>query len=504
MKTAQILLRDITQFTGSQYLASFVNIFRGVFIRKILGPLTMGFFTELSMFLQYGRMHDLGILNAMEREIPFYRGKSDEERMKLTQSVCFTVCLFTAIPASLLFALAAWLGPFSLSSEIRGGLYFIAVMVLTNALLSYYQILLRTYNEFSVISSVTFYGSIVETLLVVVFVYQWGLCGLLSALILGDLVWVAWALRKRPQFLKVSLVFDKQCAKALFSIGIPLSIYNFARTIFLTIDRFFILTFLGQVYLGFYSIALMVYNFMTPLPSMAYKVVYPRFMQAFGQSDSLEATEDYLTKPTLAFGYLYPLLAGLGVLALPVFLHYILPQFSEGLIPAQILLWGTCCFSLVFMWVYSIIALEKQWLMIGLTLLSALIEVGLCFLLTPFLGWGLNGIALATAVSHFFLSVFLITAVIWGHQKKGWRCVYFLVELYWPLLGTIGVVGLVMKILPFTLTSVWVDLGIFMVQAGLLLGIWGVLMFYRLNRQIPILKILKEWKSSTALAKAGG
>ena len=499
MKLTHRILKDATQFTGSQYFSNLFDIFRNVFIRKILGPLTMGLFSELLLVQQYGKLHHLGILNAMDREIPFYRGKSEQGRVQLTESVSFTVSTLTALFAGIVIALGGFL---PIAKEFRQELWFIGLFIIIDSFMSYYRVLLRTNNEFGILSKVTVYGAIAETVLTVGLAFLWGIKGLLLGMLLTSLAGTLYVIVRMPRFLKIPFNLDWKCLKSLFQMGIPLSLYGFIRTMFLSVDRILILIFLGRVYLGFYSIAVMVYNFATPLPKMVSNVLYPRFMEAFGKAGDLDQVDAYLTKPTLTFAYLYPVAAGLGALVLPFFLHYCLPQFSPGLAAAQILLWGTCCYSLIFMWGYAMIALGKQWMVLWLNIASTIVEIGLCVLLTGWLKFGLAGIAMGTALAHFFLSFLLISFIIWVYQKKKMECLRFLVRIYTPLAGAVVFVWLIGKWFPYSFDSLWLDLGMFLFQAILFVAVWGSLMFYQLNQQIPILKVLKEWRTSTVAIRS--
>ncbi len=499
MKLTHRILKDATQFTGSQYFSNFFDICRNIFIRRILGPLTMGLFSELLIVQQYGKLHHLGILNAMDREIPFYRGKSEQGQVRLTESVSFTVSTLTALLAGTAIVLGSFL---PVAKEFRRELWLIGLFIIIDSFMSYYRVLLRTNNEFGILSKVIIYGAIAETALTVGLAFLWGIKGLLLGMVLTSLAGTLYVVVRRPRFLKIPFNLDWKRLKSLFQIGVPLSLYSFIRTLFLSVDRILILVFLGRVYLGFYSIAIMVYNFATPLPKLISNVLYPRFMEAFGKAGDLDQVDAYLTKPTLTFAYLYPVAAGLGVLALPFFLHYGLPQFSPGLAAAQILLWGTCCYSLVFMWGYAMVALGRQWMVLWLNIVSTVVEIGLCVLLTGWLKFGLAGIAMGTALAHFFLSFLSISFIIWGHQKKKIECLRFLVRIHTPLAGAIVFVWLIGRSVPYSFDSLWLDFGIFLFQAVLFAAVWGSLMFHQLNQQIPILKVLKEWRASTVAIRS--
>ncbi len=491
MKLIHQILRDATRFTGSHYIASLFDIFNNLFTRKILGPMAMGLFSELMLIYQFGKLHHLGLLNALDREIPLSHGQSETSKVQLIESVAFTSCLITSWIAGAIILLGSL---FPLGWGNRIGCLLIALLVVTDNLVSYYRILLRTHNEFNTLSRLLIYASLVETIVTIIGVILWGVIGLLLAILVASLFGIFYVCRRNPRFLHIPLSINWNCLKSLFLIGIPLSLYGVIRTLFLTIDRILILTLLGRLELGFYSIAMMIYNFVTPLPRMVYNVIYPRFLQAFGKTPDLNQLKGYLFKPTLAFGTLYPLLAGVGVLSLPLLLHYFLPQFLPGLKPAQILLWGTCCYSVVFMWGYALIAIGKQWIMVLLTTLTVLLELILCYGFVKIGQLGLVGIALGTAMAHLLFSLFLMGCVLWRYQKRPNEFFSFIIKLYTPLVGAVGVVTLLEYLFPLQGSSLWHDLGHFFLQLSLFLLGWGTLMVYKLNREIQLFQILKEWK----------
>ena len=492
MKLAHQILEDITRFTGSHYLARIFDIFKSIYIRKVLGPLTMGFFSELSLIIQYGKLHHLGILGALDREIPLSRAKSQQDKLNQIQSVSFTCCIVTAFITALLLLLGYWL---PISSDIKKNLALVALFILADSFLSYYRILLRTDHQFNTLSKVNIVSSVVDTFLVVILTLWLGVTGLLVSMIFTSLSGTFIVTRSHPKLSKIPFGFDWKLFQSLIKIGIPLSIYGFIRAAFLSIDRILILFFLDRIHLGYYSIAMMLYNFITPFPKMAYSVLYPRFIESYGRTESLEKSESYLIKPTLVFGYFSPLVAGVGVLFLPFFIHYVLPHFQPGLVPAQILLWGTCCYSLIFMWGYALIALGKQWSMLWFNLMAILFEVIVCSFLVKVCKLGLIGIALGTSMAHFLLSLLLISYVLWRHQGKTRKCFQFLIRLYLPLAGAILVAGIIPNWISYSFSSVWLDFFFFCAQAAIFLVLCGPLSIYYLNRWAPLLKTLKEWQS---------
>ena len=96
------IIKDVVKLTGSSYVSFLCTFASGLVVRRFLGPAIMGLYSELMLILIYSKNHHLGILNSLDREIPFFRGKEDYGKVQELKDIGFTVCLATSIFASII------------------------------------------------------------------------------------------------------------------------------------------------------------------------------------------------------------------------------------------------------------------------------------------------------------------------------------------------------------------------------------------------------------------
>lgn len=99
---AEKVIKDVVKLTGSSYISFLCTFASGLVVRRFLGPATMGLYSELMLILHYSKNHHLGILNSLDREIPFFRGREECGKVQELKDIGFTICLATSILASVI------------------------------------------------------------------------------------------------------------------------------------------------------------------------------------------------------------------------------------------------------------------------------------------------------------------------------------------------------------------------------------------------------------------
>src|SRR5262245_46328712 len=76
-------VRDSSLFSITLILWGLCNAVRSFFIARILGPQGFGTWRFINIFVEYLHFASLGTHPAMQRTIPFLRGKNDGKNLKL-------------------------------------------------------------------------------------------------------------------------------------------------------------------------------------------------------------------------------------------------------------------------------------------------------------------------------------------------------------------------------------------------------------------------------------
>ena len=492
MGKSKTILKDSIFFSGSTYFSYIFKVINSLVIRRFLSPVFMGLLSELMLVNEYTKAHHLGALNALDREIPYYRGKDDAAKVDEVKRAGLNFSFASALVAALLLlVISFFLKCRNCDKDFVSGLFLVALLIIIEVVTAYYRVILRTSNKFMLLSKFNVLFAVVETASTLLLILLYGYKGVLLALIFTGIVAALYLYNFSGEKIKLGISFKAREVWRLLKIGFPLHLYDLVRTLFLTVDRLTIIFLLGRAPLGLYSIATMACNFLMPLPKGVYNVLFPKFYEAYGRNEDIEKIKHYLVKPTMIFAYLFPVLIGAGAITLPLIIEYVLPKYRQGLLPAQILVFSSFFYSLIFMWQFFLVALYKQIKMVQFNLMAVIISVGLNILFVKGFGMGLNGIALSGVLSHFALSTIVITYVFSHYTKDAKEHLFFFFKLYFPIFWVLGIL-IIFKIF---FDYRYISLGGDMLRAAIfnaVLILCCMPLLYYINRKTNILALALE------------
>lgn len=420
-------LSDTIIFTISNYLATAFSFVSSFIVRKVLGPLTMGLYSELMLIFEYGRFHHFGMINALEREVPFYMGKKKLQKVEEIKKTVLTFIAFTAFNVGIILFIVSFF-----VDVHKIGLRFLALLILIETIVSFYEALLQSYNRFKLWSLFIVFIGFIEVLLKIVFVIKFGFNGLLSAMVLIGVITIAiyyfWGKCKVDFHAKMHLaeIFE------LLKLGMPLIIFRFLYVLSTSIDRLVIIFLLGRLQLGYYSIATMAYNYLTLLPKFSYKTLYPKFIKDFGRKESIEDVKKYLIIPNRVFACFFSVLIGFAVITIPFLVAYLLPRFKNGIFAAQILTFATFFSALIYTWNFLLIALYEQKRLAFLYGISVVITLLINLFFVEVLHMHITGVALATSISQLIFTTILICYGYRYYTRDVFEHLKLLYRLYFP------------------------------------------------------------------------
>lgn len=117
------VIADFFQLGALRVIAKGIMALRGLLIVSSLSPGGLGEYTIWLLFVFYFEMLDLGVRNALERDLPHYRGKNDLSALVQTRNVGWTTFFILAGLASLLLTLVTFLVFQQLLLSVLLGLY---------------------------------------------------------------------------------------------------------------------------------------------------------------------------------------------------------------------------------------------------------------------------------------------------------------------------------------------------------------------------------------------
>jgi len=490
MKRTKKLFNDITFFSGSAFISNIINFATGIIIRRILQPALMGLFNEIMLVFDYARYSHFGIIDSLDRELPYLYGKKDHERVQTLKNAAFTFCLAVGSLIGVGVFIASFIIDFN-DKMLVGGIRIVSLIVIVYMLSSLYIVSNRAQHRFSLISKYTILTAACDLLLKTFLTIKFGLWGLLWASFLTFGIGLLYFYKMSRESFRILINFPFKELLHLFKIGFPMFIMGFAYMTLRSVDRIMIIRFLGRESLGFYTISLMLAVYIVQLPNLVYAVIFPRFYQAYGERQNIHELRDIFVKPTFVFAYFFPVLIGAIIIALPLLIEYLLKAYSPGLTPAYILLLGSSFLSLINMPGYLLIAINKQYKMISICVLGVAAGVILNYIFAKKFNMGLTGIAIGTSITYFLYSTALMIYAFKHYTKNIAAHLKFFSQLYAPFLWVLALLA-ALNFMNFNMSGRIVkDLfSVFFREVVFLLSCLPL--FWYVNRKTSILSLLKQ------------
>ena len=329
------LLYLVGSLAGGNYISMLLNLAGGVLLGRLVAPATLGLFNGIGLVLGYAPFLQLGILNGLNRELPYYVGKGDRKRVEeLAAAAQAWALMVGALIAVALLGVAAW--------QLAHGELWQAAGWLTNAILAvflfyntyYLQMTYRTAHDFSRLALVgvvqSFAGLVLLSL--VAWLSFYGLC--LRAFLIGALgagiLYYFRPVRVGPQWNAGHLKHLLMIGAPIFGVG---QLYAWWAVGMSTL----VLKFAGTEGMGLYSMVAMASSAMEYIPSAVSQILYPRMAEQFGRSNSLHELLSIALKPTLltAVG-LIPVIAIAWWIVGPT-VNFLIPAYANAVPAMQ---WG--------------------------------------------------------------------------------------------------------------------------------------------------------------------
>lgn len=317
---------------GGNLLSSFLRMAGGILQAKFVLPEVLGLFNGIGLVLGYAPFLQLGILNGLNRELPYFIGKGDRARVnELAAAAQAWAIAVSAVVSTTLLAVAGW-------HLLRGAMWEAAGWA-TNAVMAfilfysttYLQTTYRTAHDFARLAMVNVVQNAVALVLVVLVAVLsfYGMC--LRAIISGaaGMALLYWW---RP--VRVGPKWNLGHLKHLLVIGAPIFGVGQLYAWWSVVDPTLVLLCTGTYGMGLYAMVMVAGSTVELLPSAVSQIVYPRMAEHFGRTHRLADLLRMSVKPTaITAAAMVPTIALAWILVEPV-VQWILPKYVEA-VPAM-------------------------------------------------------------------------------------------------------------------------------------------------------------------------
>ena len=481
------MFSDWSLVGGATAICHVIGAATSLLLRMVLDPAQIGVWQALKLLLNYGNYANLGISKGAVRDFTIARGKDaagadDTARAKHGLNLAFTVNTLTSLVyAAVLVAAGISIGRFGggqWSSSWALGMVTVGLLAVLSRYVTFHVTIMRGSQNFASTSRLSVLEGVLTLGVCTTAAWLWGLTGLyLGTLVvlLGSLVYV---LRHRAVDLRPA--WDTAEIRRLIGIGGPILLAGTVASLFRSLDKLMILGYLSdcEFQLGCYSVALLVSVQIFGLGNMLSIVMGPRYGEKFGHCGTRRPVAIMAARATELQAALMTLPASLAVVVAAPVLGWLLPKYLPGLAPLVWLVPGALALAIALPAAQYLVAVNRQRRALTVVCVAtAFAAVGNHFTLTA--GWGLVGVAMATAVAYMLYFVLLLAVSIWPELTSAGRVRY------------VGM--LLLTLLPSMATALWLEHGWPGDQAG-----WTSVV-------CKAAAVLVVWTATTATAwRAGG
>ena len=375
----------------------------GFLVYRWIDPYYIGIWQVMMLVQTYSAFLRLGILNGMNRELPFYMGKGDlQQAYKCAETAQYyslaNIVIFAALALPALFVI-----------KLKTDWYFpvisIGVVICLNFYNTYLAGTFRANADFEKLSYIQFIDSAFRLIsLVLVFLYGFkGYCVREIAITtLITLITHLW----RP--IRVRPVFHWPIFKTLLKTGLPIFTGSYLFGFFNTLPRLVLVKFGSIEMLGLYAPVLTLIGAMGIVPDSIGTYLYPKLSFQLGTDNDPKRIWKQSLKSHLALLAIGIPLAVAGYFAIPYIIDNFLPKYIRTKDIINLGLMAGVFFS--FKFGYTILITLKSWAYMSVYIIS----FGLCqyFLPLAMLKYydPLKAVVLGQMIS--FMAMFVISLTV--------------------------------------------------------------------------------------------
>ncbi|MBI4508419.1 MAG: oligosaccharide flippase family protein [Deltaproteobacteria bacterium] len=365
----------LAYFAASSMAINGATLLAGVAALRWIPPELMGIWQMMLLAEGYASVLRMGIPNAMNRELPYFLGRGEEERGR---QVAATALLHAILTGAMVFAGFAIAGLAIDSGKPGWQLAALARSIAagTGFYFSYLTGTFRSNKSFKALAGIQL-AQAGLALLMPVFAYAWGYNGFCLHAVLQSVILAGICHAKRP--LRIRPAFHAEAWSLLWRTGFHLFISAYLLTLVRGLENVFLFRRGGEAMVGIFAPALAVSHAMEVLPAALSSYVYPRMSFRFGEtSDASRLSRMTFWTMGLALALCVPLVL-VGWVCLPWVVERLVPKYSAALPAMRIALLTGMLLSVITG--TSVLRALKKWTLlygfIALVGTAKLIAVGL-------------------------------------------------------------------------------------------------------------------------------
>jgi len=397
-------------YVGSNLFMQAATLAGQLWSLKYLSPELLGIWRWMAVLSGYILVSRMGIVNAMNREYPYFLGKAEYERAKEVAQTGMAYQLLNGAAVMLVFIVLA------LTYGQRGTAWRLAfvmmgLQVMINSYLQCLEGIFRSHNRFYTISIIRIVQG-VFLIATVALVWAYGFNGycVRSVVVLAvAVVLMHWL---RPARICPRLVVRQ--FRLMFSTGLRMFLWNYLTKEAKVFSELVLGVLAGREALGLFAPVHWMAIAMSGITGSLNSYLYPRMTYRYARGN-FHVGRAAIRTSLLLMLLMTPIIV-VGILLIPIVLPWINPQYAQASIPAQIALGASLleCMAVTTFVFPTLKAWKPMYVYIGIALVArgGGAVMGYCFAENK-----LMGVALGMLAASAVMAVTTYITVLWADKK---------------------------------------------------------------------------------------
>lgn len=406
--TVRTLSREFVLFSTSTCAFQFSRMATALVVARWVGPAEFGVWNALSTLLLYGQAVALGVPQGVNREVPLLIGAGRPDEATRLENVSLRLVSLANFLACVLIVLVGVLAP--VPPAYRLPLAAMAFLCPLWQLYQYCQIRLKSRLRFGLMSLQQLGFAVLLPATALTMSAWSGVEGFIAGQAAVCVVLIGFMVAWGP----IRVTGESGSFRELVPmvrIGLPIMAGTVLYYVLVTLERWMILGFLGTEALGQYTLAVVCTGMLSLLPAVIAQQMYPRMALKMGRTGDKKSLRPLVIGQTVAASTVTAAMVATAYVLLPYVTERFLPQYVQGVVPARTVLLGLACVPLASGAANYLVVTNRQVLYVAVLGIAVIVKLGLV-LAALALGWGLEGAAVASAVS-FAITASTVVAAAW-------------------------------------------------------------------------------------------
>jgi O-antigen/teichoic acid export membrane protein len=328
--TSSTQAKSVAKVISGNLATSLISLVTSIFVARWTTPHDMGLWNFVLLISVYTPILQLGIFNGLNRQLPYYMGRGEQEKSLTMASVAYAWGKILTLLSSLFTILSAlWYWQAGQTNYCYTAIA-IGIIIISSWPAHYLTVTYRTNEEFGRLAKKNTAVALISVPLTLLVLY-FGYVGLMTRAALVAILGAAALYFRRP--IKVVAKWDISILIQLLRIGFPIWFLGQLGTMFLTLDRIVLAD--SPTNLGYFSISIQASAFASMIPIAITTVLYPQMVHKYGETNNAIAAWNIAKNGAVIATVLGAVAGVCGWILVPIFIKMLLPAYVPGTSAAQ-------------------------------------------------------------------------------------------------------------------------------------------------------------------------